>query len=97
MPPGVRIAAWGLSAAVLVVAGCGFFVSEPARQWYKRAGVRYTEAELQRDKTACTRSRKVDVECMKARGWFYFTADVAPTPSPTTETGSTVPLPGQRR
>ena len=96
MPPGVRIAAWGLSAAVLVAAGCGFFTSEPERQWYKPGG-RYTVEEFKRDRAACTQSRKVDVECMKARGWVYFSADVQPTPSPTTETGSTVPLPGQRR
>jgi hypothetical protein len=72
------------------VAGCGFFTSEPERQWYKPGG-RYTVEEFQRDKTSCTRSGKVDVECMKAKGWFYFSADVPPEPSPTPGSGSAVP------
>jgi hypothetical protein len=79
----------------VIAAGCGFFSSEPERQWYKPDG-RYTVDEFKRDKAACTLSRKVDVECMKAKGWVYFSADVVPEVSPKPETGSMVPIPGKR-
>jgi len=73
--------AWSLPAIVLAAAGCGLFVSEPDRQWYKPSG-RYTAEEFKLDKAACTESRKLDLECMKARGWVYFSADTPPTVAP---------------
>lgn len=89
------IMAWCLSAVLLTAAGCGFFTSEPERQWYKPGG-RYTAEEFQRDKASCTQARKVNVECMKAQGWFYFSGDVPPEVSPKPDTSSSVPLPGKR-
>ena len=53
------------------------------RRWQK-VGVEYTTAEFNRDVDACTRNKKLDDECMKARGWVPMNPDrPAPTPSPT--------------
>ena len=91
-----RGAAWWLPVVILVATGCGFFASEPERQWYKPGG-RYTVEEFQRDKTSCTKSRRVDVECMKAKGWFYFSADAPPEPSLSPQLKSTAPSPTKRQ
>ena len=88
------IPALSLSAVILVAAGCGFFSSEPERQWYKPSG-RYTEEEYKRDKAACTRSGKLDLDCMKGRGWAYFSADTPPSVTPPSS-GTAVPIPGKR-
>ncbi len=60
--------------------GCG---TGDERRWQKM-GVEYTTAEFNRDVDACTRNKKLDDECMKARGWVPMNPDrPAPTPSPT--------------
>ncbi|OGK81515.1 MAG: hypothetical protein A2X52_10425 [Candidatus Rokubacteria bacterium GWC2_70_16] len=59
--------------------------SVPEKQWYKPAGA-YTLADFRNDEKACTRDRKLDEECLKARGWVPLSGDVAPTkaePTPT--------------
>ncbi len=89
------IPAWLLSVVILIAAGCGFFSSEPERQWYKPSG-RYTTEEFKLDKAACTRSGKLDVDCMKARGWVSLSADTPPSVSPPSSSGSQVPIPGKR-
>ncbi|KRT72860.1 MAG: hypothetical protein XU13_C0019G0047 [Candidatus Rokubacteria bacterium CSP1-6] len=60
--------------------GCG---TGDERRWQKM-GVEYTTVEFNRDVDACTRNKKLDDECMKARGWVPMNPDrPAPTPSPT--------------
>lgn len=60
--------------------GCG---TGDERRWQKM-GVEYTTAEFNRDVDACTRNKKLDDECMKARGWVPMNPDrPALTPSPT--------------
>jgi len=88
------IPALSLSAVILIAGGCGFFSFEPERQWYKPSG-RYTEEEYKRDKAVCTISGKLDLDCMKARGWMYFSADTPPSVSPPSAAPS-VPMPGKR-
>ncbi len=57
--------------------------------WYK-PGKEYTTAEFNRDRDTCTKEKKLDHECMKARGWVPVSPD-RPAPTPTT------PSPGPRR
>lgn len=92
----IPIPAWALSTVLLIAAGCGgLFFSEPERQWYKPSG-RYTTEEFKLDKAACTRSGKLDVDCMKARGWVSLSADTPPSVSPQ-PSGSGSPLPPAKR
>ena len=57
------------------------------RQWQK-VGVEYTTAEFNRDVDACTRNKKLDDECMKAKGWVPMNPDrPVATPSPTPPRG----------
>lgn len=58
--------------------GCGG--GEPKRQWLK-FGQPYTEAEFQRDKAECMRGKKLDVDCMRARGWVDVTPDFPAPPA----------------
>lgn len=53
-----------LLAALPVLGGC---VTDE-REWMK-LNERYTVAEFQRDRDACTKDGKIDDACMKARGW----------------------------
>jgi len=53
-----------LAALSLVAAGC----AQPEREWLK-VNQPYTAEEFRRDVAACTRSSKLDEECMKKRGW----------------------------
>ena len=89
------IPALSLSAVILIAAGCGFFATEPQLQWFKPS-TPYTEEEYKRDKAACTSSRKLDLDCMKAKGWVYFSADTPPSITPPSSSGSQVPVPGKR-
>lgn len=67
--------------AALFLLGAWGCAREPERQWYK-IGQPYTVAEFQRDKAACTRGKKLDFDCMRARGWV----DVSPDrPAPSSE------------
>ena len=56
--------------------------------WYKPGG-NYTTAEFNRDRDSCTRDRKLDAECLKAKGWVTVSPDrPAPTaPPPQTRPG----------
>ena len=73
--------AFVLLAALLVSAfGCA---SSDERLWYKPGG-NYTTAEFNQDRDACMRGRKLDDDCLKAKGWVPVSADrPTPTPSPT--------------
>jgi len=52
--------------------------SVPEKQWYRPTGS-YTLADFRRDEQGCTRDRRLDEECLKARGWVPLSADVEPT------------------
>lgn len=59
--------------------GCA---SSDERLWYKPGG-NYTTAEFNQDRDACTRGKKLDEECLKAKGWVTVSPDrPAPTSSP---------------
>jgi hypothetical protein len=64
--------------------------SVPEKQWYK-PGVSYTLADFRNDEKLCTRDRKLDEECMKARGWVPLSGDIEPTKSEPTPTRSRTP------
>jgi hypothetical protein len=48
----------------LAAAGCGY----DERQWLK-VDQKYTTDEFRRDHAACTKSGKLDDNCMRSRGW----------------------------
>lgn len=74
-----RRAAGFLSLLILGGAGCAT-VEEPL--WYK-PGRDYTTAEFHRDREACTTGKKLDHDCMKAKGWMAVSPDrPEPAPSP---------------
>ena len=62
--------------------GCA---SSDERLWYKPGG-NYTTAEFNQDRDACTRDKKLDEECLKAKGWVTVSPDrptpAAPSPPP---------------
>ncbi len=60
-----------LALTVLSLTACA---SDPEKQWYKPGG-NYTVAEFQRDQADCTKSRVLDEECLKERGWIAISAD----------------------
>lgn len=70
---------------VLLVGGTFGCASSDERLWYKPGG-NYTTAEFNQDRDACTRGKKLDEECLKAKGWVTVSPDrptqTAP-PSPT--------------
>ncbi len=78
-----RRAAGLLSILLLSGSGCAT-VEEPL--WYK-PGRDYTTVEFHRDREACTQGKKLDHDCMKAKGWMPVSPDrpapATPTPSPT--------------
>jgi hypothetical protein len=59
-------------ALVLPLGACS---TDPERQWYKPSGS-YTSAEFDRDSRACTKSRVVDEDCLKQRGWVPLSGDI---------------------
>lgn len=67
-----------LATALLGGAGCAT-TEEPL--WYKPGG-NYTTAEFNRDRDLCTQGKKLDRECMRAKGWVSVGRDL-PTPTPT--------------
>lgn len=70
---------WALWLVALVLfggAGCATTSDEPV--WYKPGG-EYTTAEFNRDRDQCTKAKKLDHECMKARGWVPVSPDRPPT------------------
>lgn len=69
--------------AALLLLGSWGCAREPERLWYK-IGQRYTMEEFQRDKAECTREKKLDFDCMRARGWVDVSPErPAPSPEPT--------------
>jgi hypothetical protein len=76
-------------AALILAAACN---AETEKQWYK-PNVNYTAADFERDRTACTdkKSKTLDEDCMKDRGWVALGGDIGPpltTPDPTKSKGS---------
>lgn len=73
-----------MSAALVLIAfvilvgtwGC---TREPERMWYK-IGKPYSKAEFERDTAECTRDKKLDSDCMRARGWLDVSPDRPPPP-----------------
>jgi hypothetical protein len=55
--------------ALGVALALGACASEDNKEWMKLDG-RATEADLKRDYTACSKSGKLDEECMRSRGWL---------------------------
>lgn len=49
----------------------------PDKQWLK-PGQTYTVAEFRQDEAACTKSGKLDEDCMRQRGWVALSGDAAP-------------------
>ena len=56
-------------AAACLVAGCA---SSDERQWMK-IKTSYTTDEFRRDLAECSKSGKLNDECMQARGWVALT------------------------
>ncbi len=82
-PAGNAFVSTRASAALLTVLLIGLWgcAGQPERQWQK-IGQPYSVAEFQRDKAECTREKKLDFGCMRARGWI----DVSPDrPAPSSE------------
>ena len=70
-------------------AGC---TKEPERQLYK-IGHPYTLDEFRRDTAQCTQAKKLDFDCMRARGWVDVSAD-RPEPAASDKGGTQIlPLP----
>jgi len=82
--PAGRALRYAWSAVALLTAflliGSSGCTREPERQWYK-IGQPYSLAEFQRDRTECTREKRLDFDCMRARGWRDVSPD-RPAPSP---------------
>ena len=60
--------ALGFAVSALVT-GCS---ASDDRQWMK-INERYTTAEFQRDFVDCSKTGKLDEDCMRARGWVAVT------------------------
>ena len=65
-----------LPIAALLLTGCP---ADTSKQWYK-PNVDYTAADFNRDSAACTdkKTKVLDEECMKQRGWLALGADIGP-------------------
>jgi hypothetical protein len=61
-----------LLAVVLALGACSL---DPEKQWYKPNGS-YTSADFDRDSKACTKSRVLDEDCLKQRGWVPLSGDI---------------------
>lgn len=66
-----------LLVALLLIGSWGC-ARQLERQWYK-IGQPYSLAEFQRDKAECTREKKLDFDCMRARGWVDVSPDRPPS------------------
>jgi len=66
-----------LPIAALILAGCS--EAPPEKQWYK-PNVNYTTADFEHDRAACTdkKTKTLDEDCMKDRGWVALGADIGP-------------------
>ncbi|HEY3101514.1 MAG TPA: hypothetical protein VGL14_21510 [Methylomirabilota bacterium] len=76
------VLAFGLFVVGVAIAGC-----ETEKQWMK-VGESYTTNEFRRDYGECSKSGRLDEDCMRARGWVEMKpskgdrAADSPTPSP---------------
>ncbi len=75
-----------LCVLAVLLGGAAGCASGDERLWYKPGG-NYTTAEFNRDRDGCTKDKKLDPDCMKAKGWVPVSPD-RPTPPP--------PLPSPR-
>lgn len=80
-----------LPMAALILAACDNAATD--KQWYK-PNVNYTAADFERDRLACTdkKTKTLDEDCMKERGWVALGGDIGPAvkaPDPTTSKGTT--------
>ena len=74
---------------MLAISGCA---REPEPLWQK-IGQQYTLDEFRRDTAQCTQAKKLDFDCMRARGWVDVSAD-RPEPSSAEKGGTQIlPLP----
>ena len=63
----------------LLVLATGCSEGPPDKPWYK-PNENYTTADFERDRTACTdkKTKVLDEDCMKDRGWVAFGGDIGP-------------------
>lgn len=66
-----------LALLLLTEAGCS---NQQEHPWIKPSQD-YTTAEFNRDRDGCTKGKKLDYACMKAKGWVQFSPD-RPEPAP---------------
>jgi hypothetical protein len=66
-----------LPIAALILTACSN--AAPDRQWYK-PNVNYTAADFEHDRAACTdkKTKLLDDDCMKERGWVALGGDIGP-------------------
>jgi hypothetical protein len=67
-------------AALVLLLGAAGCARPQEPLWYKPGGD-YTTAEFNRDREACTKDKRLDPECLKARGWVQVSPD-RPPPAP---------------
>lgn len=70
-----------LPIAALILAACSNLDAE--KQWYK-PNVNYTATDFDRDRAACTdkKTKTLDEDCMKERGWVALGGDIGPAVKP---------------
>lgn len=73
-----------LSFLILVLLGPVGCATKEGPLWYK-PGKDYTTAEFNRDRESCTKDKKLDEGCMKAKGWVAVTQDLARPQPPQTQ------------
>ena len=79
-----------LPMAALILAACNNAAAD--KQWYK-PNVNYTAADFERDRATCTdkKSKILDEDCMKERGWVALGGDIGPAvkaPDPSSGKGA---------
>ena len=68
-------------AALLALAACNSAATD--KQWYK-PNVNYTTADFERDRGTCTdkKTKTLDEDCMKDKGWIALGGDIGPAVKP---------------
>jgi hypothetical protein len=86
--------AYLLASAVSVVflAGCA---ATDEKEWMK-VGEKYTTEEFRKDMRECSKSGKVDDECMRARGWVSVSPGRAPAKTQQQQAPIRTPYPSGR-
>jgi hypothetical protein len=66
-----------LPIAALILTACAGADTE--KQWYK-PNVNYTATDFERDRASCTdkKTKLLDEDCMKERGWAALGGDIEP-------------------